>query len=235
MKRSSFPFANTWQNNTWLRWAVALGIVIALTALFGELAEDVWFQEGFDWDPPLILAIHSLSTPWLDGAVRGITRLGFSGAILVTAAMCGWFLWQRRLLDAATVAVALVGGVILNLAIKVIFARPRPLLFAPLVEQGGFSFPSGHVAASVSVYGLLAVYLWRSGHRAPALAAAGVVPLVAFSRIYLGVHYPSDTLAAMAYATLWLWAVITIRDRQARRVRTNAPTITASSSREKVV
>lgn len=222
MDRQSFSLSQAWERSPLLRWLAALGLIVGLAAIFSELAEDVWFQEGFAWDPPIIFAIHSLSRPWLDTLMRTLTHLGVAGAVLVAGVMIGWFVWRRRPLDAATVAVSLVGGVLLNVALKTAFARPRPALFTPLVTQSGFSFPSGHVATSVTVYGLLAVWLWRSGHRPWAVLAAGIVPVVAFSRIYLGVHYPSDTLASMAYATLWLWAVINIRDRSTRRAYVNS-------------
>ncbi len=223
-------FRETWRSNALVRWGVALALIVALSALFAELAEDVWAQESFVWDAQVIYTVHSVHAPWLDTTMRAVTRLGFSVALIVAAAMVAGFLWQRRRLDATTVAVCLTGGIVLNSVLKLIFARPRPALFTPLVEQGGFSFPSGHVATSVTVYGLLAIYLWRSGHHGWALLAAVIVPLVAFSRIYLGVHYPSDTLASMAWATLWLWAVIAIRDRQAVRVYVNSDD---ASTREK--
>ncbi len=218
MRESQSHPSHNLQWHAFLRWLIALGVVVALAALFSALAEDVWFQEGFAWDAPIILAIHGLSSPWLDSLMLVLTHLGADGAILVAALMFAWFIWKRRPLDAATVVVSLAGGMLLNVALKLVFARPRPALFTPLVIQGGFSFPSGHVAVSVSVYGLLAIYLWRSGHRAWAVVAGSIVPVVAFSRVYLGVHYPSDTLASLAYATLWLWAVVAIRDRQAKRL-----------------
>lgn len=217
MDQKSLSLTQIWRRNPLPRWSAALGLIAGLAAIFSALAEDVWFQEGFAWDAPIIMAIHSLSRPWLDTLMRSVTLLGAEGAIVVAGATIGWIMWRRRPLDAATVAVSFVGGVIINLALKMVFARPRPALFAPLVEQRGFSFPSGHVATSVTVYGLLAVYLWRSGQRAWAGVVASIMPGVAFSRIYLGVHYPSDTLASFAYVTLWVWAVFSIRDRHARR------------------
>ena len=104
------------------------------------------------------------------------------------------------------------------MVLKLLFARPRPALFPPLVVESGFSFPSGHVTTSVAVYGLLAVFLWRQGHRGWAIVAAAWVLVVAVSRIYLGVHYPSDTLGSITFASLWLWAVVAIRTRYVDRL-----------------
>lgn len=196
----------------WFRWLLGLALVLALAAVFTGLAEDVWFREGFAWDPPLILAIHQLSRPWLDAIMRAVAQTGLAGAILLTLALAAWFYWKRHWLNVATAFVSLSGASALNVVFKLVFARPRPALFPPLVAEHGFSFPSGHVTASVVAYGLLAIWLWRAHHRFWAVVAAGWVLVVALSRIYLGVHYPSDTLGSMTFASLWLFAVFVVHD-----------------------
>jgi len=200
-----------------LRWLLGLAGVLALGAIFTELAEDVWFHEGFTWDAPLILALHQFSRPWLDTAMRIVTQTGEGGAIALALVLAGWFLWRRRRLDAATVVISFAGAAAINTVLKLLLARPRPALFPPLVAESGFSFPSGHVTASVAVYGLLAVFLWRQRHRAWAIASGFWILAVAVSRIYLGVHYPSDTLGSLTFATLWLLMIFAVRAWHARR------------------
>jgi len=200
-----------------LRWLGGLGLVLALVASFTELAEDVWFREGFAWDAPLILALHQFGRPWLDTVMRIVTQTGAGGAIALGIAVAGWFLWRRRALDAATVVISFAGAAALNTVLKLLLARPRPALFPPLVVESGFSFPSGHVTAAVALYGLLAVLLWRGRHRAWAVVSGAWVCAVALSRIYLGVHYPSDALGSLTFATLWLVVVFAVRDWYARR------------------
>jgi len=92
------------------------------------------------------------------------------------------------------------GATALNTALKLLLSRPRPSLFTPLVSASGFSFPSGHVTASVATFGFLAVLLWREKRFGWAIASLVLVPLVALSRIYLGVHYPSDVLGSLIFA-----------------------------------
>ena len=121
---------------------------------------------------------------------------------LVLAKLKEWF-WIL------TLALAVGGGMLLNMAFKVAFERARPDMDDPLVILDTFSFPSGHVAASTVFYGVLAAFL-VSRFRRPALrvafmaGAVTMVGLVALSRVYLGAHYLSDVLAAACSSTTWL-------------------------------
>jgi len=193
------------------RYLFGLAVIIFLAVIFASLAEDVWFQEGFSWDAPIILGIHSLSTPTLDTIVKLVTQTGNVGAIALVLALAGWFYWKQRKIDAISILSAFGGAVGINALFKLVFARPRPHLFPPLVLETDFSFPSGHVTAAVAVYGFIAFLLWQNRHRIWAVLSALWILVVAFSRIYLGVHYPSDTLAAMAFTSLWLIGVLYAR------------------------
>jgi undecaprenyl-diphosphatase len=197
------------------RWVIGLGFILGLVAVFTDLVEDVWFKEGFSWDAPIILAIHGLSRPWLDRAMRILTNAGEGGAIAVTLIAAAWFFYKKQKLDAFSILISLGGAEAMNTLLKILLKRPRPNLFPPLTVEHSFSFPSGHVTASVAVYGFLAVMLWRQQRYGWAVFTAAWIPLVAFSRIYLGVHYPSDTLGAFVFVTLWLILVFAIRDREA--------------------
>lgn len=189
-------------------------LIVPLTAvtLFLELAEDVWFREGFAWDAPIMLAIHSLSQPWLDTAFKLVTETAgplVAIAVLITAVL----LWrQRQWIMALLFPISFVGVVVLNTLLKAVFSRPRPTLFPPLVTETSYSFPSGHAMSAIAFYGLLALVLWHHRHYGWAILAGIWVPLVALSRVYLGVHYPSDVLASLTLGTVWLsivWFVYT--------------------------
>jgi membrane-associated phospholipid phosphatase len=198
------------------RWLLRFAFMSGLVAIFIDLAEDVWFREGFTWDTPIILAIHHFSSPVLDTVMRAVTQTGESGAIVIAAVLAIWFAWKRNYLDAVAIFVSLSGGAALNTLLKILLSCPRPSLFPLLVVESGFSFPSGHVAASVAVYGFLAVLLWRQKHCGWAVLSGAWVLVVAVSRIYLGVHYPSDALGAIIFASLWLVVVFAVRDRYLR-------------------
>ena len=202
-----------------VRWLIGLGLVLGLVLIFGEMAEEVWFREGFAWDAPIILAIHRLSNPFINAVMWLVTQTGEIGAGLVVLMAAIWFVRHQRGVDALSIVVSLGGAAALNAILKLIFARPRPSLFPPMVKVTGFSFPSGHVTAAVAVYGFLAVVLWREGRRGWAIFSGLWVILVAISRIYLGAHYPSDTLGAMVFTSLWLLVLYFVRDRYAQAVQ----------------
>ena len=108
-----------------------------------------------------------------------------------------------------TLALATIGGSILNVALKTAYARARPHFEDPIVTLGTYSFPSGHTAAATIFYGFVAAFLVTRYRRhrtrtAILLAATGMVALVALSRMYLGAHYFSDVVAAAASSTAWL-------------------------------
>jgi undecaprenyl-diphosphatase len=195
-----------------LRWFMGLAFTLGLAVILAELVKDVWFREGLTWDAPLMLAIHHLSSPWLDTAMRAATLMGGIGAIAVAALVAAWLCRKHKYSIAMSITVSLSGAAALTELMKILLKRPRPLLFPPLVAERGFSFPSGHVTAAVAVYGFLAVLLWRNNRRGWAIFSGACVFVVAVSRIYLGVHYPSDVLGAMTLTSLWLMIVLACHD-----------------------
>jgi membrane-associated phospholipid phosphatase len=202
-----------------VRWLLGLVVVGGLVAVFTDLAEDVWFREGFTWDKPIILAIHQFSNPILDNLMRVVTQVGEAGAIAVVILAASYFAWRHSSVDALAILIGFGGAAALNTMLKFLLTRPRPALFPPLVAESGFSFPSGHVTVSVAVFGYLAVLLWRGRHFGWAILSGALIPIVAISRIYLGVHYPSDTLGSLIFASLWLIVVFSVRDRHLRQMK----------------
>ena len=129
----------------------------------------------------------------------GIASIAFA---LILARMREWY-WI------ATLALAMIGGAVLNLAIKQAYERARPHFDDPLISLESFSFPSGHTAGATLFYGVLGAFLvsrfFDRGIRAAIVVVAILmVALVAFSRMYLGAHYLSDVVAATCSSTAWL-------------------------------
>ncbi|MCB8920001.1 MAG: phosphatase PAP2 family protein [Ardenticatenaceae bacterium] len=185
-----------------------ISLIGAAAVLFLELSGDVWLNEGFSWDAPIMLWLHQWHTPWLDGLFTAITQSA-GGWIVAPLFMAGVVLWQRdEKKTAVTLLASFAGSTAINALLKLLFARPRPNVFPPITVETSFSFPSGHTMAAIALYGLAAILLWQRQRYGWTVLAGLWVLLVALSRIYLGVHYPSDVLASLAVGTIWLILVM---------------------------
>jgi undecaprenyl-diphosphatase len=135
--------------------------------------------------------------------------------VLVFAVLLG----TRRWIDAFFWALATGGAALLNLLAKHGFARARPDLWPSIAPETSFSFPSGHAMQSMAVAAALVVLLWPTLARWPVLVlGAGFTLLVGVSRVYLGVHFPSDVLAGWAASLAWV-AGLALLFHHRRRVR----------------
>jgi membrane-associated phospholipid phosphatase len=188
-----------------------LGMLAASTLLFSKLAEDVANGEQIaSFDGEVAAWWHAHATAFGTGLLSAVTQLGGTQVLLTVAAVSVVaLLLSRRVADAALMGAALGGGQALNWALKAAFERPRPRFSEPLATAAGFSFPSGHAMVSLTVYGALAFVIAASvgSRRARALILGGALALVlaiGFSRVYLGVHYVSDVLAAYSAGLAWL-------------------------------
>jgi undecaprenyl-diphosphatase len=161
---------------------------------------------------------------WLQPTMLDVTALG-SGAVLtiVILVTLGALLVARRRLTAALVFAATVSGSLSVDLAKALVARARPDVVPHLVEVSSLSFPSGHSANSAIVYLTLATLLAQVIERAAlrryvAVVAALLVAAIGISRVYLGVHWPSDVLAGWSFGALWAvaWWSIGARLRLAR-------------------
>jgi membrane-associated phospholipid phosphatase len=192
--------------------------------LFAEIAGDVVAkahitlidQRLADW-----FHRHAASgwTPWM----IAITHLHAQVAILLMAAVLGLHFYRRQAhYWLASLVLAVPGGLLLNVLLKYIFQRARPRFDDPLLTLSSYSFPSGHAAGAVLLYGMLAAYLvvrcrsWRARLLIVA-AAAAMMALVALTRVYLGMHFLSDVLGAMAVSGAWLSVCITAMSTLRRR------------------
>lgn len=155
------------------------------------------------WDVAGLALLHSVRVPWLDSLFVAVTWLG-SLVVLLPLALLVWWRWRDDR-SAAFVALALVGASALGHLAKLIVARPRPDLFPPLIAMPeDWSFPSAH-AAQVTAFAL--GWLLRPGAVPGRIEIAGllaVAALVAVSRLYLQVHFPSDVIAGILLAALWV-------------------------------
>jgi undecaprenyl-diphosphatase len=173
------------------------------------------------------LHTYASEAPSLTNSFRVVSVLGTLEALaLVGVLVAVALLVQRSWLALAAWLIAVLGGEVLNLLLKDLFARPRPSFEHPLIVDTSYSFPSGQAMESVVVYGMLAYFVVLAsrawGKRAVSVGgAAMIVLLIGFSRVYLGAHYVSDVVGGFAAGGAWLSAVITAWEATRRRDMAN--------------
>lgn len=158
------------------------------------------------FDASALSTLHGLRRPWLDTVMAASTWLGSIAVLAPCAIGLAWSRWRRGRHDDARLVLAGLGGAcLLAYATKVLVARPRPDLFAPLVTMpADLSFPSAHTM-QVAAFALACVLVAARRHApAVAVAAALAVAVVALSRVYLQVHFPSDVIVAAVAAIAWV-------------------------------
>jgi undecaprenyl-diphosphatase len=191
------------------RWKPLLllffGVGLPLVA-FGALAEDVWSRGGIAWDVPILRWVHRHATPGRDDTMQVISALGYTyGVVPMSVVICVVLLAVRRRGNALFWAVAMVGAGTLNTGAKLFFRRTRPDLWLSPAPEDTYSFPSGHAMGSMAFVAALAVLAWPTRWRWWAIGLGGAFTLlVGFSRIYLGVHFPSDVVAGWSASLVWV-------------------------------
>jgi membrane-associated phospholipid phosphatase len=186
-------------------------LLLIATWVFGAIAEDVVTRDPLTIiDARFSVWLHGHTLPWLTASMSLITRVHSLFGVIVMTLAVGAYLWTRRLrVWVLRLMLAVFGGMLLNLLLKYVFMRPRPQLADPLLALTTYSFPSGHTLAATVFYGTLCALVVSRAHRwrwrLLGIAGPGlIILLVGFSRIYLGAHYLSDVLAAIAEGLAWL-------------------------------
>ncbi len=200
--------------------ALFLGVLAPLV-LFGLLAEDVWQREGIGWDERILLAVHARATPTFDAIMLLFTRIGAPlPMIIFVAALLLLLLLRGRRADGLFLIGAVGGAAALNLLAKLLFQRARPALWPALSPETDYGFPSGHAMGSVAVVASLTILLWPTRWRWVALTLGALfVAAVGLSRVYLGVHYPSDILAGWSASLAWVTGTRLVWSAARRRLR----------------
>lgn len=177
--------------------AIALALLI-----FGLLAEDIVERETIVFDIPILLWLRARATAPIDILMTAVTWLGSVWAVLPAVAAGAWLLRRSRVRLVYWV-MANGGAALINVLCKHGFQRMRPHFWDPLVHESTFSFPSGHAMQSMALVASLVV-LTTPARRPWVIAIGGVwVAAVGVSRLYLGVHYPSDILAGWCASIAW--------------------------------
>lgn len=208
--------------------AVVVSLAIAMLSLFifGWLGNEVLRGETLHFDQTVRGWVHQFASPGMTRAMSFFSLLGYNVLIVEMLIAFGIFAWLRWRRAAAWLAVAMAGALALDTTLKFAYHRVRPEAFFG-VSPHSYSFPSGHALCSFCFYGVLAG-LWSA--RTKALhwriliwtLAAFLVIAIGISRIYLGVHYPSDVLGGYLGAAVWVGTVIVLDHVMKKRKRRKA-------------
>ena len=207
--RASAAMANTLIGALGIILIAGLIVAAAGTAVFVEVAEHVRAGSTQAFDELVMRWVASHHMPALDALMLEITALGTGIVVLMIVAIAALFLiLTKHKYPAILLLASSFGGLVLNLVLKLGFNRPRPSVVVAAVHTFSSSFPSGHAMSAAIVYSTVA-YLAARLHRQKwaswliMTAAMGLIALIAFSRIYLGVHYPSDVVGGVAIGLAW--------------------------------
>lgn len=200
-----------------------VGVLLPLWAFAGLAAE--LREDGFlILDIPTMVFLHQWASPRIDAFFSVVSHIGFTwGVVPANALILLWLMVRRRYRDGLFFGLAVLGSLAVNLVAKNYFARVRPELWLSIAPEDSYSFPSGHAMGSVTLGVAASLLCWHSRWRWPVVIASGVfIVLVGMSRMYLGVHYPSDILAGWAAGTAWVVAMYYLVVREAPKPKPSA-------------
>ncbi|PEC48621.1 phosphatase PAP2 family protein [Bacillus sp. AFS077874] len=212
-----------------LKYSLSIAFLISLLSLFGFglMALLVSNHSIYHFDSTVINFIQGIESPVITSFMKIITFLGSSVFIILLSISILYFLYKvlNHRSELILFIAALIGSNILCVLLKLFFHRARPDLHR-LIEISGYSFPSGHATNAMTVYGILTFILWRnirtkSGRSLLIITSLIMILLIGISRIYLGVHFPSDVIAGYFTGGFWIstaiWYYQRYKERQYER------------------
>jgi len=195
--------------------------IAGLVFAFGLIAQEVVRGKTLAFDRLIMLSLRSAADPsvpigpaWLPEAARDVTSLGSMVVLgIVTLAVVGYLLLAGKPAVAWLMVIEVVGGIALSDLLKFAFGRARPDVVAPVARVFTTSFPSAHATMSAIAYLTIGAILARSQSSSTLSLyfmslAAFLTVLIGVSRIYLGVHYPTDVLAGWCVGAAWAWMLV---------------------------
>lgn len=180
--------------------------VIVFVRIAGEVAE----RQPIGLEISLLQWIHSQASPVLDLIFLFFTTIGnVAYMVPFTLLLIAYLLYTRQRLNALIVFFGMGGAAAANLILKALFHRDRPAFWQSLITETDYSFPSGHAMLSAALILCIIAIVWRTKFRWTAIiAGAFVVGMIGLSRLYLGVHYPTDIIAGWSVSAVWIVIVL---------------------------
>lgn len=199
-----------------LKLQLTTAFIISLLALIGFslMAILISKQRIISFDSTVIAFIQGLESPALTAIMKFFTFIGSTSSVAILAMIALFFLYVvlKHRSELILLLTAVLGSNLLFITLKLFFQRARPDLHR-LIEVSGYSFPSGHATNACTLYGTLSFLLWRHiptrwGRTILIIISIIMILAIGISRIYLGVHYPSDIIGGYFISTFWLTTLI---------------------------
>lgn len=186
------------------------GLLLPLLG-FVKIAQEVFEKEPFAFEEPLMRGLHAHSSAFLNHVTATFSILGSAKGMAPLGLILVAVLYRVRRRLAYFMAISLGGVALINLLLKNLFDRPRPAFWTPFLPEPDFSFPSGHAMFASALATSLIAMLWHTRWRTPALIAGIVYVLgMMLSRVYIGVHYPTDVTGGALFSVAWVFGLAQI-------------------------
>lgn len=206
MRNNFFKIFSATTRDLWRRFGLALALFSIAMIGFVSLADEVSEGETLAYDSAILEWLNTLATPELDRVMVILTNLGGVVAISsLTGALIIYLLYKRRKYAALMMAFGVGGAAVINLILKSIFERTRPDLWTQIITEVSFSFPSGHAMGSSALALSIILILWRTKWRTISIVIGSFyVLIIGLTRLYLGVHYPTDVIGGWLMSLGWI-------------------------------
>lgn len=183
---------------------------------FGFIANEMLEKETLPFDEACLNLIHKLHSPFLDQWIVRITNTsGAIGMLVVMVIIIGCLTHKKDWHRVTFFISSMLGTFVINLILKLFFHRDRPALWDTIIVEKSFSFPSGHSMASEALAFSIIFMAYNTKYRYPAMFFGILyILLIGFTRLYLGVHYPTDVMGGWLVSLAW---IVLLKEQMRRR------------------
>lgn len=191
---------------------VVLGVFLLCALSFVAIANQVQSGASLAYDQAILTAVNQQASPFWDGFFTFITQLGGGyAAAIITLVLGGLFIARRNYKKALIVVAGIAGAALINSVLKVMFERARPDLWEHLVTETSYSFPSGHAMMASAIAFTIMAICWPTKYSWASVVVGSIYFVtIGVSRLYLGVHYPTDILAGWLASGAWVLLVVAV-------------------------